>query len=410
MRLPIFLLFLLFFSKNFLAQTSPDSISISGKIKMHPGWRPTMYLVQPENYRQILSSFEGKIIDSATVAADGSFYFLKKNLGEKSGLFRLCIQQNATHFPNKIEPFWMENFVLVHLPATGVLEISGEAKRLANSYKLEKSDAENRLFLELRNIRRLIFQSLELDENGQPKINPEGDSARVILHSTEKKVNRSLHFFLDSTRAFLPGFAALQYLNPTGNYASEPDFYLKINYLWTSLAPLNLSDWVADFSKRVINNRWVLAVGSPFPDKILENWKPKIVSKKSPKMPDSLAILSVPGRLRLVWFWASWHRDARKTQQEFLKNIYQKYQSAGLEIIGVSTDDKPELWQKALAEDAPPWPNGRLPGGRDDDFTFEIGLQDLPLIFLLDADGKVVARNLTNADLEVFLKRFFKKN
>ena len=52
----------------------------------------------------------------------------------------------------------------------------------------------------------------------------------------------------------------------------------------------------------------------------------------------------------LLDFWASWCGPCRD-DIPYLKDIYKRYNNEGLEIIGISQDDKISLWKKAIVED-----------------------------------------------------------
>ena len=53
----------------------------------------------------------------------------------------------------------------------------------------------------------------------------------------------------------------------------------------------------------------------------------------------TLSLNELKGKIVLIDFWATWCPPCRKMIPE-LKNLYKKYQSQGLEIIGISLDDK----------------------------------------------------------------------
>lgn len=386
------------FQKNEPEATNrpPSDTSIFGKIEMHPDWQPKLYLVKPETYRQIISPYEGKIIDSTEIAADGSFHFSKQNLPAERTLFRLSIQRKNARFQNKIEPLWAENFALVSLPATEPLEITGKAKRFSQTYFLKKSDGENNLLQQIRNFRRPIFDSLAVDEQGNPLLDPTSDAAVTKVLVSEKRMKVKMTSFLDTTRQFLPAFAALQFLNPHSEYGSNSNFYENLGHIWASIAPENQQAWVADFYKRVFYQKTYLLVGDQFPEKTLETADG-----------DSLKIEAVGG-LRLLWFWTSWMKDARRLQEEFLQPIFKKYGGRGLQIIGISADDRLPAWKKALESQPVGWKNARLPGGRGDEFLFEVQVEDFPAIFLLDGEGKILARNISIADLGKLLAQILR--
>lgn len=71
---------------------------------------------------------------------------------------------------------------------------------------------------------------------------------------------------------------------------------------------------------------------------------------------DTLSLHGIKARVKLLDFWASWCEPCRRETPN-VRKIYQKYHDKGLEIIGVSLDDKKQEWAKAMKNDKVTWPN-----------------------------------------------------
>ena len=81
--LPIFL-----FTSLTLATACSDGPALSGKIHLKAGseWKPMVYLLDPGSWGAVAKNFSGTLLDSAAIAADGSFSFGKMPRFELSSL------------------------------------------------------------------------------------------------------------------------------------------------------------------------------------------------------------------------------------------------------------------------------------------------------------------------------------
>ena len=111
---------------------------------------------------------------------------------------------------------------------------------------------------------------------------------------------------------------------------------------------------------------------------------------------DTVSLYGVQAKLKLVDFWASWCAPCR-AEMPNVKKVYKKYHEQGLEVIGVSIDQKPADWLKALQEEKLPWPNIIDPEGKIAAYFL---VQAIPHTLLLDENNKILAKNLRGKELE----------
>jgi thiol-disulfide isomerase/thioredoxin len=102
------------------------------------------------------------------------------------------------------------------------------------------------------------------------------------------------------------------------------------------------------------------------------------------------------GKTVLVVFWAGWAPPVRQELPELVK-IYEKHHARGLEIVGVNLDNERADLDAFIKEHQITWPQIFEPGGMESRLAIEYGIISLPTMFLLDADGKVINRNLRTA-------------
>ena len=117
--------------------------------------------------------------------------------------------------------------------------------------------------------------------------------------------------------------------------------------------------------------------------------------------PDStmqqIHIEQVMNKATLIDFWASWCRPCRESANPAYLKLYKKYHNKGLNIVGISSDRHQYFWKKALQQDSLPWIQ-LLDSTHRLLKKFEI--KSIPAMFLIDANGKIVGRNLWGNDLE----------
>ena len=114
------------------------------------------------------------------------------------------------------------------------------------------------------------------------------------------------------------------------------------------------------------------------------------------------------GKIVLVDFWASWCRPCRMENPNVVA-AYKKFKDKGFTIYSVSLDQDASKWKGAIQQDGLEWPNhvSDLKGWQSQAAAM-YGVQGIPAQFLLDKDGKIVAKNLRGEQLEEKLTELLK--
>ena len=121
---------------------------------------------------------------------------------------------------------------------------------------------------------------------------------------------------------------------------------------------------------------------------------------------ETITLESLRGKVVLIDFWASWCGPCRKENPNVVR-VYDEYKDKGFEILGVSLDNKKDRWVKAIADDNLTWPQiSDLQGWRSA-VARQYGVSSIPQTVLLDAEGRILARNLRGAALEQKLAEVF---
>lgn len=111
-----------------------------------------------------------------------------------------------------------------------------------------------------------------------------------------------------------------------------------------------------------------------------------------------VSLSSFRGTLVLVDFWASWCGPCIKEQPILLK-LHNAYPDK-LSIYGISMDTKKPLWTAAIAKGKLPWTNVSDLKYWQSPVVADYMLQSVPLNFLIDKNGIILAKNIHGKALE----------
>lgn len=113
------------------------------------------------------------------------------------------------------------------------------------------------------------------------------------------------------------------------------------------------------------------------------------------------------GKVVLLDFWASWCGPCRKENPNVVK-LYHKYKEKGFTVFSVSFDQQKAKWLSAIKSDGLIWPDhvsdlkgwGNAAGK-------QYGVSSIPTTYLLDAEGRIIGKNLRGYALEQKLQEIF---
>ena len=116
---------------------------------------------------------------------------------------------------------------------------------------------------------------------------------------------------------------------------------------------------------------------------------------------------SLRGKYVLIDFWASWCGPCRAENPNVVR-MYNKFKDKGFAIYSVSLDQAKANWTKAIRNDNLTWTHVSDLKFWQSAAAQQYGVQAIPATFLLDKDGKIIAKNLRGEALEQKLEEILK--
>lgn len=107
---------------------------------------------------------------------------------------------------------------------------------------------------------------------------------------------------------------------------------------------------------------------------------------------------SMGKKVTIVDFWASWCMPCRQENPNMVA-LYKEFHGKGLNIIGVSLDIDSKEWITAIAKDQLTWSQVSNLKQWEDPIAKQYNVNQIPSTFVLDQDGKIVAKNISGAEL-----------
>jgi len=231
------------------------------------------------------------------------------------------------------------------------------------------------LYLEPGMIAVVSPDSLDNAKISAGQINADNERLKITLATVTKKMNALNKDYAGA----IPDVAEIE---PVFNSLSETIRSTKIG-----------TDYAADISKMKKT-----AIGAVAPDFTQADTSGKAISLHDFK-----------GKYVLIDFWASWCGPCRAENPNVVKANTQ-FQSKGFEILGVSLDGPAQKanWIKAINDDHLTWTEVSDLKGWKNEAAELYSVKGIPQNFLVDPDGKIVAKNLSGDDLEKKLAELLK--
>ncbi len=358
-------------------------------------WKPMVYLLDPGSWGGIGGSFAGTVLDSAIIREDGQFAFATMPDASEPMLLELAVQRKGgAFFANRLDnesPTTANYFPIVWKNGEAI-SISAAAAHFQKTFSIKNPSQENTAMMQLRDIRQAAFDQFLAGKAA----GAHDESALLDEEKAFQSFQKPMMQFAEETTYLLPALTAIRWVSIEQDYERVPEFMVSQAEKWKAAAPGH--PWVAQLA--VVGDRKSLPVlvGDEIPD-----YPMPMLSG------DTIPLRQLLGkRLTVLDLWASWCAPCRKQNRNHLVPLWDKYHAAGFQVVGYALDADRGTWASAIEKDgADRWPHASDLRGDDAPLFKELRLTTIPANFVLDAAGKVVAKNLHGEELAAFVEHYF---
>lgn len=274
-----------------------------------------------------------------------------------------------------------------------VKKTSGEGDSQSTYQDVEASGSQEQVVLQRGNnlsTLKSLFQLGSMFAMVKVKDDPvKLDSTMKELEMMNKEMDKSLKNLLDSnTNCYASAFVIGGFVLPKYSYDEAKGYYERLT---ERVKTSNPGQWL----KEKMAAASQVNIGGIAPEIDLLS-------------PDSIGVKlsSLRGKYVLLDFWASWCGPCL-AEMPNVKEIYEEYHDRGLEIYGVSLDEKTDLWQNAIKSNALPWIHVSSLKGWKCPMAKRYGVTGIPKMYLLDKEGHIIAMDLRGEALKKKIDSLF---
>ena len=143
--------------------------------------------------------------------------------------------------------------------------------------------------------------------------------------------------------------------------------------------------------------------------KHLQIGQPAFAFTQRDTLDQPVSLASFKGKYVLIDFWASWCGPCRAENPNVVK-AYNQYKDKDFTVLGVSLDrpGQKERWLKAIHDDGLAWTHVSDLKFWDNEVAKLYDVKAIPQNFLLDKEGKIIARDVRGEELQSTLQDLIK--
>ena len=213
-------------------------------------------------------------------------------------------------------------------------------------------------------------------------------SIQTTAQDLEFKQSEKVKALLSEMKDSFAALAGVSMLNP------KIDFQF-IDELVAGLDQQYPNNKMINAMKAQLDDMRALSIGQVAPEIALPNPNGELI-----KLSD------LRGKYVLIDFWAAWCKPCREENPNVVR-LYNQYKEKGFEVFGVSLDRTKEAWVKAIADDNLTWTHVSDLKYFNSEAAALYQINAIPATYMLDPEGKIIAKDLRGASLENKLKELF---
>lgn len=331
----------------------------------------------------------GKTVKDSATVKDGKFHF-GGTLDSADPVMGYLILKKEGAGPHT------RDYTQIYLEK-GIIKVSSPDSLNDATIEGTPTNDDNATYHKLMKPVDAAYDSLEKVQDAATPEQKQSDDFQRSINQKEKEIEGresvlNKKFIQDHPNSYLC-------MNVLENYAYGAD-YADIAPLFNGLSPqVKATEAGKKFAERLPVLKSV-ALGATAPEFTEADTSGKMIS-----------LASFRGKYVLVDFWASWCGPCRHENPNVVR-AYNRFKDQNFTIIGVSLDQPngKQRWLNAIHHDGLTWTQVSDLKFWNSKTAALYGVRGIPANFLIDPNGKIIAKNLRGNDLEDKLAQIFGKS
>ena len=328
-----------------------------------------------------------KSITDSAILVNGKFSFIGIAVPSPKSAYLMLNDKGTGIKYNDYKSIYLEN---------GTIQVNSKDSLIHAAVTGTKTNLDNAVYEVAIKPIYTAYDSLETankavapEKQQSPEFQRQNSQAEKAIEKRESAVNKQ--FITNHSDSYVS-------LMTLESFAYGAD-YPEIAALYNSLTPaVKQTDAGVKFAERLPKLKAV-ALGATAPEFAEADTAGKMVD-----------LNSFRGKYVLIDFWASWCGPCRQENPNVVK-AFTRYKGRNFTILGVSLDrpGKKDNWLAAIHKDGLNWTQVSDLKFWDSQAAALYAVRGIPQNFLLDPNGKIIAKNLRGEDLENKLEEIFGK-